>query len=135
MDKAYKIDGYSSFYYLLINVNGDLPANESKARKIICRHNHFDAQAFDALLESYKNMDASTLQRMCIKAMSKCDYETQVECVGWMINIAYSDSIMTDKEWKLIYKIYKELGVKHSDVLKMQKQLPPMFLTENPPVK
>jgi hypothetical protein len=126
MEQPNKLSAFASFYYLLKKFDDEVLENE--LLKTMCEHENLDLMKFFVTLDNYDDLGNSLIYNICIKSLKQCSHDTQVSCMAWMINIAYSDTIMTDDEWKLIYKIYKaELGLKHSDILLKQRKLPNQF--------
>jgi uncharacterized tellurite resistance protein B-like protein len=127
MDFNEKIGAYSRFYYLLAEMDGGAVKNEILLCHLMCESEAFDTESFNALVISYKSFSEAEVFKNCLQSLKKCDYPTQAKCLAWMVNIAYADSVMTDNEWRLIFNIKKELNVKHSDVLEVQRHLPSIF--------
>ena len=124
-NKTQYIESLVLLYHLLIHADGRIDEKELKMGELMKKHEKIGDWEFNHLLDKVSKMDNDETLRDCIASLKKCDYNLQVKCIAWMSLIANSDGFMDPEEWKLIYLLYhKELKLKLSDILEMQKQLP-----------
>ncbi len=128
INRANYFNSITNLYYLLIQADGRVDDKEIKMGEFMIEQEKFDVSEFYRNLELLKDQDKEELTKGCIITLNKCDYNHQVRCIAWMSMIANSDGFMAPEEWKLIYRIYyKELALKLSDILDVQRQLPKLY--------
>jgi uncharacterized tellurite resistance protein B-like protein len=127
MEEMPKIDAYSTFYYLLVDYNGGAGANETALCRTMCQTENFDVVQFESLIQRYNLTTKKSLRKRCIKLLRNCSYQIRVNCLSWMVNIAYANCIMNEGEWGLIYTIGRKLRVNHADILEVRKMLPSLI--------
>ncbi len=119
------IKGITSLYYLVVNADGVVHEKEVQSGNIMVKHEHINENQFRQLLEQYAETDEALLYSMCLKALRRCNTDSQVRTIAWVSRVADADGYLDPKEWSLIYRTYEEeLKLDLKKILEVRKSLP-----------
>ena len=109
----------------MIHADGEVNEKEVESGLMMIKYEGIDEAQFNDRFKKCRNIDDEILYRSSIKALSKCDKETQIRTVAWISRIADSDGYVDPREWDLIYRTYElELKLDLGKILDVLKTLP-----------
>lgn len=104
--------------YLIASSDGINNHFESRMYDFFKSIEDITEQQSDTILAKLKTMSDQMVYEKGIEALNMCSREEQVKCLAWMNKIANSDGRLDDKEWSIIYQVYKkELNLTLEEIL------------------
>ncbi len=114
-------ESFIALCYLVSNADGNINDYESRMFEFIKVHENISEEVSLATIKKCSECLDELIFMKSMEAIIKADSKFQLKCLAWLNTMANADGFLSDDEWSIIYRIYKdELNMRLEDILSVR---------------